>query len=433
MFIQPGTLFRNGGTRPALDLRLAGASALDSRITFSRASTATYFDKNGLLQTASSGAARFTYDPATLTPLGLLIEESRTNLALQSNAFSTTWTLTGVGNVAVTAASGASPDGTNNAWKLSEATTTSSAHSALQAITKAASSLAYSFSIYAKAAERTRIVLQMDMGTSSNGAFVIFDLAGGQIGVAAATFGAGWTVGTPSIQSVGNGWYRCTLNATSDTNTTIRPRVDIDAGSGTGAQNNGYAGTVGSGVLIYGAQLEQAAFPTSYIPTTTASVTRAADVATMTLASIGIPANPAGLTIIGKARSGFPGATSEFIADVNDGTTNNKIDLVRASNRAITVGASAGGVSQLASTLATGFSDNTDFQIWTAFSAAGFAGQVVGQAEQTTGAIAMPNGLTSLNIGNRFGSSAFNSTIARLQIYNRRLPDAQAAAIASAM
>lgn len=65
--------------KPTLNLDFAGTKTLDSRITFTRASSATYFDANGVLQTAGSGVARFDHNPTTLQSLGLLIEEQRTN------------------------------------------------------------------------------------------------------------------------------------------------------------------------------------------------------------------------------------------------------------------------------------------------------------------------------------------------------------------
>lgn len=76
---------------PSLDLNfLVTGATLDSRITFTRsAGPATYFDSTGALQTAGTNVPRFDYDPATLQARGLLIEETRTNLLLNSTALGT--------------------------------------------------------------------------------------------------------------------------------------------------------------------------------------------------------------------------------------------------------------------------------------------------------------------------------------------------------
>lgn len=72
----------------SLDLGLMGPT-LDPRVTLTRGSVATYFDQNGVMQTVSGNAPRFDYDPNTHTPLGLLIEEARTNLLLNSATLGT--------------------------------------------------------------------------------------------------------------------------------------------------------------------------------------------------------------------------------------------------------------------------------------------------------------------------------------------------------
>lgn len=79
---------RVSGPVPSLDLSFT-TGTLDPRITFTRASVGTYFDAAGVMQTAAGGAPRFDYDPVTHAARGLLIEEARTNLLLNSAVLTT--------------------------------------------------------------------------------------------------------------------------------------------------------------------------------------------------------------------------------------------------------------------------------------------------------------------------------------------------------
>ena len=72
------------GIQPSLVLDFAGTGTLDSRVTFSRSTTGTYYNSSGVLTTAAINAPRFDYNPTTLQSLGLLVEESRTNVLLNS-------------------------------------------------------------------------------------------------------------------------------------------------------------------------------------------------------------------------------------------------------------------------------------------------------------------------------------------------------------
>jgi hypothetical protein len=65
--------------------------------TFTRASTATYFDSAGVMQVAASGAPRFDYDPTTLQFKGILLESSRINYIPNSDASSATVGVLGSG------------------------------------------------------------------------------------------------------------------------------------------------------------------------------------------------------------------------------------------------------------------------------------------------------------------------------------------------
>ena len=80
-------------------------------ITFTRASTATYYNAAGTLTSAAINEPRLDYNPSTLAAQGLLIEEARSNLLLQSADFTTTWSQT---NITTTANTTASPDGGTN-------------------------------------------------------------------------------------------------------------------------------------------------------------------------------------------------------------------------------------------------------------------------------------------------------------------------------
>ena len=117
---------KSGGKIPTLDLNFAKTKSLfdgrstKNKITFSRASTATYVDGDGVIQSASVDEARFDHDPATGESLGLLIEEERTNrinnsnLETGANGFWQSFSPEGA-TATWTADSIASPDGTVSA------------------------------------------------------------------------------------------------------------------------------------------------------------------------------------------------------------------------------------------------------------------------------------------------------------------------------
>ena len=252
--------------RPTLLLDFANTGRLDPRITFTRASSATFFDSAGVLQTAASGAARFTYDPATLQPQGLLIEEQRTNLTLYSEELdNAAWTKS---NSTITANAVVSPDSTVDADKLVE-DTANSTH-AIDQILSFTSGTSYTVSVYVKAAERPTVQLVL-YGTAFNESRTWFNLA---TGVATTTTGA---VTSAFVINVGNGWYR--VGVTQSATATSTGSLSFRIWNGTTAL---YTGDGTSGIFLWGAQLEAGAFPTSYIPTTTTAFTRNADAASMT-------------------------------------------------------------------------------------------------------------------------------------------------------
>jgi hypothetical protein len=214
-----------------------------------------------------NSAPRFDHDPTTGESLGLLVEEQRTNLLLQSEDFSTTWTTR---DATVSTNQVTAPDGATTADKIIETATNGEHHTKQDTASQVAGT--YSASIFAKAGERD--VIQF-VGTGPLGVFrANFDLTNGVIGSADSALNA-------RITPFPNGWYRCNITATSTTTGALRAQWNIVT-SPTAARVESYLGDVTKGLYLWGAQLEEGAFPTSYIPTTTAAVTRNADVASIT-------------------------------------------------------------------------------------------------------------------------------------------------------
>jgi hypothetical protein len=249
-----------------------------------------------VLQTAASGVPRFEHNPVTGESLGLEIEESRTNLCLRSEDFSTTWVnqeSTEEVNAAI------APDGTLTADKLIP-TTANDSHWINQNITTTAA--AHTFSFYAKAAGYSVVqVLNSADGTDR----INFDLTNGTVGSA--------TTYTGTITAVGNGWYRCTATYTTAATTAGWARIGIVPLS-TSTRGAAFAGNGFAGVFIWGAQFELGAFATSYIPTVASQVTRAADAASMTGTNFSSWYNQAEGTIYAEYATASPNSKPVFVS-----------------------------------------------------------------------------------------------------------------------
>lgn len=244
-----GLLDQFGGAAAAYSLRNLSSSYRGPLIRVRRSSDNAETDIGG------------TYN-GDLDVASLLSFTGGQNLVLQSEDFSSaSWAKV---NSTVTANSTIAPDGNLTADKLTE-TAINGQHVVNQSFTISASST-YTFSFYAKAAERSKIYAVPYINTGVfDSYFSYFDLSNGTV-YQNATLGSA-TLISSSIQSVGNGWYRCSV--TGNTNKTGSHNVQIEILND--SWQRAYLGVAGSGVYIWGAQLNTGILQ-PYIPTTTAAV-----------------------------------------------------------------------------------------------------------------------------------------------------------------
>ena len=410
-------LFDLAGEVPNLDLNFAGTKTLDPRVTFTRASSGTYVGSDGLVKTATTNEARFDHNPATGESLGLLVEEARTNLSLRSQELdNAAWTKAAS---SITANAIASPDGTTTADKLVEDSSTAN-HNIVEATAITyTSGVTYSFSFFVKKAERQTVQILMHPnpfpGTTAQRTAIFNSNTGAFVSV-----GSAYT--NSSVTTLPNGWYRVSVTSTADATTTGNFTISLcsdDAGTVT------YTGDGTSGIYLCGAQLEAGAFATSYIPTTTATVTRAADVASITGSAFTSFYNQTEGTFFVDSNQASLTPASRLVS-ASDNTGSNRVMLSRGSGSSGNINTSvtnAGSAQVSALLLGTALAAGTSNKVAAIYKAADFAGSVNGLAPVTQSTGTVPGSLTQLTIGNGeiLGNSTMTGTIKRLTYWPVRL------------
>jgi hypothetical protein len=377
-------------------------------ITFTRASTATFFNSAGTLTSAAVDAPRFDYNPSTLAAQGLLIEESRTNLLLQSGwagatsgspgAAPTSWGLGfGTGTVTTVVSSTAGPiasavrfdyDNTERVFFDQAITVTSGTQ--------------YAFSIYVEALSGAVAgdVLTITNGTTSG------------------------TVNTPVTSPSATGRY--TLLFTANGNGTVFLR----AGAGTTAALGG----TGS-ITLSRPQCEAGSFATSYIPTTTTALTRAADVASVNTLSPWY--NSASGTLYAEYSIPFALTASSgprlgtFVGAGGAGVDELSLFVLQTVNRTASANVFTGGVNAGRIDASASFVANTIIKAAQAYASNDRAVTTGGSAPATsTAAYTIPT-VTTLRLGSQDGGGTnnINGYLRRVSFFPRRLSNAELQAL----
>jgi hypothetical protein len=372
-------LWRRARAVPSLDQRFAESRSLidavsgQQLITFSRVGDGTFVGSNGLIQTAGTNVPRFTHDPVTLESLGLLVEEQRSNLLLQSQNFLTSWTKDA--SVTITADnSQGTPIQGSTVYRVDY--TGSNQTGPVQSLTYSA--ISYTGSVWVKGAIGETLRFS------------------GQTGVSAVN------------HTLNGQWQQVILSWTG--------------AAGAGAFNiNTFGGVTARTVWIAAAQLEAGAFATSYIPTTTATVTRSADVASITGSAFSSWYRQDEGTVFAESSSFSNLSGSRVVSAIDDGSMSNRFQITFASGYTPNFAAvSAGTVSADLYGSAPAQGSNTRF--CTTYRVNDFVLSSNGGNVVTDTSGALPVSVSTARLGVFLNNTGYlNGTIRRLTYFPQRL------------
>ena len=372
---------------------------LPTGVTATRASTGYYNNSAGTLVSAAVDAPRFTYrhNGTTWAADGLMVEGSATNLLTYSeeldNAVYTKF------NSSISANATTAPDGTLTADAVAENSAVTTTHSVVRS-PSFTSGTTYVASVYAKADTRTWAYIYLDPARFGGGGYTYFNLATGAVG----TTSAGVTAFT-TLEA--NGFFRCVAiaAATSSGAGTFAPGL---------ATGNGGAIYTGDGVskaFMWGINLVAADVLSSYIKTTSATVTRASDEVVITSANV-----LADQAWVVKARAPYKisGGALNVAMQVDDGSSNNRRTIRDGTDNKMHSIATVGGTDQCDLDMGA-ITNGAYFAQSTRWATNNFAASRDGGAIVTDLSGSNPLGLTTARVGRSFTGDYWNSTVLTIQ------------------
>jgi hypothetical protein len=364
-----------------------------------------------LKSVAYSGQPRFEYEPTgDRSAKGLLIEGQSSNLIGSSEDFSTSWQLLN----ATKSLEAIAPNGALNAIAFREGT--NSLEKRLLRYYGASSGDA-TISVYAKLLGNARRLVIREANASAQ--YATFDLVTGTK-----------VSGLGSIESVGNGWFRCQLNLS--TNGTLQAAgfyiVPADGNYG----NREYAGDGYSGLLLAHPQAENQSFASSYIqtPSGVSSSTRTADSLSVATADIGYTGGP--VTLFAESSTQTPAYNSNNRGVVDLSEPASSYNRVMIYNR----GAQAGGFLVNADNVQQGsgfggITDDSYTKVGVSVDTNSIKHCVNGGTVSTDTSAVIPDGLTKMFIGQTRSGSGFGGHIKRIYLYPESTTDTELQSLTS--
>lgn len=405
---------RNLFAGASLDLNFAKTGALDPRVTFARASGATRVNASGALEAVAIDGPRFDYDPVTLAPRGLLIEEQRTNGIRNSTGggavvgtpgtLPTNWAIGGTTTGLTTSVVGT---GTANGINYVDIRFVGTAGAAINpnilfetsSSIAAANGQSWAWSIYFSV-----VAGSLNNVTGMLPIVSMFSSVPTLLGVLAGS----------AITPTGV-LQRYLFATTTNQALTAFVRAQLQFSAADGA-------AIDITLRIGLPQLELGAFATSPIPTTTAAATRAADVAVMTGANFSnwYRQDEGSLFVEGDAGLG----TLPCFASIDDATTNNRIQLRRTTGDTVAAlrMVSPGGSIDVTLTSGSAVGANKQAASFSAGSQNAAANGVLFTG--ITPIASMPT-VNRMDLGVGVGSTLLNGHLRRIAFFPRRLSNSE--------
>ena len=375
---------------------------------FTRASSGTVVNKAGLIETVGTGKPRIDFKDNTKG--SLLLEPQRSNLITYSESFESYWLKT---NSLTSDNQIISPDGTQNACILTD-NSTDGYHNINRIDISPTDSNNYTRSFYVKKGTARYVVISARQIPSSSSTSWIYDFDINS-----------WTSIASSgisqlIEVLDNGWIRLSVTIVSSSN--FNNDISIGISSGSSIADSSYIG-IGDTLYLWGAQLEQGSYATSYIPTSGSAVTRVGDSTSQTVPD-GVIGQTEGTVFVDVDFETLSG-TNMFVSIRPDAS--NKIEIYRSD--AIIYG-------EFASTNSFNFNKTNvtvgRYKIAVAYSSGSSAmyinGVLIGS---NTTSFAFTSTLDDIFINSRGTSFIEQSNYNDIKLYNTRLTDQELIALTS--
>ena len=386
---------------------------------FSRDSSATVVNKDGLIETVGIGEPRIDYKDDSKGALKL--EPSRTNLIQYSEDFSDAyWTKS-----AASLTDGfISPDGTSNAFKLIE-DGTNAFHGFYQNANISLPIGKITMSIFVKANGRDYFQLRTGSAVGVTGAplYANFDLTNDSVSESSSG------VNDAKIESYTNNWKKISISFTV-TSVSLVSLVFQPITTSSAAIGETYQGDGTSGVYIYGAQLEEGSYATSYIPTQGSAVTRLRDLSdTQNLSHV--IGQTEGVIFYDAILVHKSTDASEdlFELSIDDGSNQN-IFFINNYNNTLTVAMVNGGSYQFSNN-SFNPTEGARYKLAFAYKQNDFALYINGNqiATDSSGTVTTMNQITFGNYYNNQINLSNSVKVNNLKLYNTRLSNSELQAL----